>query len=46
VLGPVEALARTWRVLTTAELRRTPRVAAFFDFIVSEIEALRPIFGG
>jgi len=27
-------------------LRRTPRVAAFFDFVVEEIEALRPIITG
>jgi DNA-binding transcriptional LysR family regulator len=46
VLGPVDALTRTWRVLTTPELRRTPRVSAFFDFIVEEIPALRPVFGG
>lgn len=32
--------------LTTAELRHTPRVAAFFDFIIEEIETLRPIITG
>ena len=46
VLGPIPELTRIWRVLTTPELRRTPRVAAFFDFIVSEIETLRPIITG
>lgn len=46
VLEPVPELTRIWRLLTTAELRRTPRVAAFFDFIVSEIETLRPIITG
>lgn len=46
VLGPVPELARIWRVLTTPELRKTPRVSAFFDFIVEEIEALRPILTG
>jgi len=46
VLGPIPELARIWRLLTTAELRRTPRVAAFFDFIVGEIDALRPILTG
>ncbi len=46
VIGPVPELARIWRVLTTAELRRTPRVAAFFDYIVDEIETLRPILTG
>ncbi len=46
VIGPVTELSRIWRVLTTQELRRTPRVSAFFDFIVSEIETLRPIITG
>lgn len=46
VLGPVPELTPIWRMPTTAELRRTPRVSAFFDFIVSEIEALRPIVTG
>lgn len=46
VLGPIPELTRIWRVLTTAELRRTPRVAAFFDFVVDEREALRPIITG
>ncbi|MEO8523300.1 MAG: LysR family transcriptional regulator [Caldimonas sp.] len=46
VLGPIPELTRIWRMLTTPELRRTPRVAAFFDFIVSEIETLRPIITG
>jgi DNA-binding transcriptional LysR family regulator len=46
VIEPVAELTRIWRVLTTPELRRTPRVAAFFDFVVSEIDALRPIISG
>lgn len=46
VLGPVPELARIWRVLTTPELRHTPRVAALFDFLVDEVEALRPIITG
>ena len=46
VIEPVAELNRIWRVLTTPELRRTPRVAAFFDFIVSEIDTLRPILTG
>ena len=46
VIGPVAELTRIWRVLTTPELRRTPRVAAFFDFVVSEIDTLRPIITG
>lgn len=46
VLEPVAELTRVWRLLTTAELRHTPRVAAFFDFIVGDIETLRPIITG
>ncbi len=46
VLGPIPELNRIWRVLTTPELRHTPRVAAFFDFVVEEIDTLRPIITG
>lgn len=46
VIGPVPELTRIWRILTTPELRRTPRVSAFFDFIVEELETLRPILTG
>jgi DNA-binding transcriptional LysR family regulator len=46
VLGPVTELSRIWRLLTTRELRRTPRVSAFFDFIVEELETLKPILSG
>jgi DNA-binding transcriptional LysR family regulator len=46
VLGPIPELARIWRLLTPPELRRTPRVSAFFDFITEEIESLRPILTG
>jgi hypothetical protein len=46
VLGPIPELARIWRVLAAPDLRRTPRVAAFFDFMVDEVEALRPILTG
>ena len=46
VLGPVDELTRIWRVLTTRELRSQARVATFFDYIVSEIDALRPIITG
>jgi DNA-binding transcriptional LysR family regulator len=46
VLGPVDALTRMWRVLTTPELRHTPAVAAFFDFLTEDVERLRPIITG
>jgi DNA-binding transcriptional LysR family regulator len=46
VLGPVPELARIWRLLTRADLRHTPRVSAFFDFMIEEIDTLRPIITG
>lgn len=46
VLGPVPELARIWRMLTTRQLRRTPRVSAFFDFMASEITTLKPVLTG
>ena len=46
VLGPVPELARIWRLLALPEVRRTPRVSALFDFMVEEIDALRPIITG
>lgn len=46
VIEPVAELSRDWRMLTTVELRHTPRVAAFFDFIIDEIETLRPVLTG
>lgn len=46
VLGPVPELTRSWRLLTHPDIRRTPRVSAFFDFINDEIAALRPILTG
>lgn len=46
VLGPVPELARSWRMLTHPDLRRTPRISAFFDFIVAEREELKSILTG
>ncbi|MBL8836392.1 MAG: LysR family transcriptional regulator [Alphaproteobacteria bacterium] len=46
VFGPVAELARSWRVLAHPELRRAPRVAAFFDFLVAERDALKTILAG
>jgi DNA-binding transcriptional LysR family regulator len=46
VLGPIPELARSWRLLTHPDLRRVPRIAAFFDFIIEEREALKPILTG
>lgn len=46
VLGPIPELERSWRLLTHPDLRRTPRVSAFFDFIAGEQSALKSIFTG
>ena len=46
VIAPVPELKRSWRLLTHPDLRRMPRIVAFFDFIDEEREALRPILTG
>ncbi len=46
VLGPIPELARSWRLLTHPDLRHTARIAAFFDFIIGEREALKSILTG
>jgi len=46
VLGPVAELSRSWRLLTSAELRRAPRIAAFFDFVIAERESFKDVLTG
>ena len=46
VLGPIPALSRDWRLLAMPEIRKTARVSAFFDFMVAEMNALKPIITG
>jgi molybdate transport repressor ModE-like protein len=46
VLGPIPELARSWRLLAHPDLRRTPRISAFFDFISEEREAMKSILTG
>jgi DNA-binding transcriptional LysR family regulator len=46
VLGPIPELARSWRLLTHPDLRRTPRISAFFDFIAEERAVMKAIFTG
>jgi DNA-binding transcriptional LysR family regulator len=43
VLGPIPELATSWYLLTHPDLRRTPRVRAFFDFIIERLDIVRPI---
>lgn len=46
VLGPVPELARAWRILTHPNARHLARIEAFFEFVASEKEALKPILTG
>jgi len=46
ILGPIPELARSWRLLTHPDIRHTPRIAAFFDFIIEERESLKSILTG
>lgn len=46
VLPPVSELTRGWYLLAHPALRHTPRVSAFFDFIVDELPAVRAILTG
>ena len=46
VLPPVPELARGWYLLAHPSLRHTPRIAAFFDFVVEELPAVRAILMG
>jgi hypothetical protein len=46
LFGPVVALSRSWRLLTHPDLRRTKRISLFFEFIVEQREALKPILTG
>ena len=46
VIGPVPELTRAWRILTHPDQRQTARISAFFDFVLQETEALRPILTG
>ncbi|HEY8564668.1 MAG TPA: LysR family transcriptional regulator [Beijerinckiaceae bacterium] len=41
VLPVVNDLTRSWYVLTHADLRKTPRVAAFVDHVLADVPALR-----
>jgi DNA-binding transcriptional LysR family regulator len=45
VLGPIPELTRTWRLVTSPDMRRTLRVSAFFDFIIAERKTLKRILG-
>ncbi len=46
LFGPVPELTRAWRILAHPDQRNTPRISAFFAFVLKESEALRPILTG
>jgi DNA-binding transcriptional LysR family regulator len=41
VLPEVAELTRSWYLLTPADLRKTPRIAAFVDQVLDDIPTLR-----
>jgi DNA-binding transcriptional LysR family regulator len=46
VLPPVQELARAWYLLCHPDLRTTPRISAFIDFVVEELPILKKVLGG
>lgn len=46
VLGPINEMTKSWRLLTHPDLRRTPRVAAFFEFVVENLDVIRRALSG
>jgi len=46
VLPPVPELTRAWYLLTAADLRRTPRIAAFVDHLLEDLPTLRAALVG
>ena len=46
VIGPVEDMATSFYLLMHQDMKRTPRVRAFFDFMIEELPRLRPLLSG
>ena len=46
VLGPIQDIATPFFLLMHQDMKRTPRVRAFFDFMVEELPRLRPLLSG
>ena len=46
LFGPVTELSRSWRLLTHPDLRHTKRISLFFDYIIENREALKPVLTG
>jgi DNA-binding transcriptional LysR family regulator len=46
VMGPLPGLFSPIYLLTHPDLRRAPRVSAFFDYVVSELDSIRAALAG
>jgi DNA-binding transcriptional LysR family regulator len=46
LIGPIPDLSTPFYLLMHRDMRKTPRVRAFFDFFVEELPKLRPIIAG
>jgi hypothetical protein len=46
VFGPIPELMTSFYLLMHKDLKRTPRVRAFFDFILDELDAVRRLLSG
>jgi DNA-binding transcriptional LysR family regulator len=46
MFGPIPELMTAFYLLMHQDLKRTPRVRALFDFIVDELDAIRPLLAG
>jgi DNA-binding transcriptional LysR family regulator len=46
LIGPIPDLSTPFYLLMHRDMRKTPRVRAFFDFFVEELPRLRPIIAG
>jgi DNA-binding transcriptional LysR family regulator len=46
VLGPLPGLFSPIYLLTHPDLRHTPRISAFFDYVIAELDSVRPLLIG
>lgn len=46
VLGPIDDLATPYYLLMHRDMRNTPRVRAFFDFVIEELDEFRKLLAG
>ena len=46
MLGPLRELSYPMYLLTHRDLRKAPRISAFFDFVVEKLDVVRPILMG